>query len=268
MTEFRVTLLQIPCKEGDREANFNKVWCLLENHPFNDPLELMILPELFAIGFRHEDYQKLGQGIPGPTEEFMQRLAEEHSTYTVSTGIEKVGSKWYNTMIVADPSGKTVGTYRKIHPFQDEKAVFKGGNEMVMFDIKGLKVGVQICYDIRFPEISRKLALAGAELMVVPAAFPDPRAEHWDTLVKARAIENQFFIAATNRVGRAFDDKTYFGHAQFVDPWGVRFTRMNSEERIISEVGNTDAIEGIRNQITVYHDRVPQAYDRLKVIKA
>ncbi|TXT55976.1 MAG: hypothetical protein BAJATHORv1_30360 [Candidatus Thorarchaeota archaeon] len=268
MTEFRVTLLQIPCIEGNREKNYDRVWKLLESHPYNDPLEFIVLPELFAIGFRHEDYGKLGPGIPGPTENFLHKLAEEHGVYTIATGIESAGSKWYNTMLVAGPNGKTIGKYQKIHPFQEEKAVFKGGERLVIFDIEGLKVGAQICYDVRFPEISRKLALEGAELFIIPAAFPDPRGEHWDTLIRARAIENQVFVAATNRMGLSFDGKTYFGHTQFVDPWGVRRTRINSEERVVSDVGNTDAIEGVRNQITVYQDRVSEAYDRFEIIKA
>ncbi|MFX1606295.1 MAG: nitrilase-related carbon-nitrogen hydrolase, partial [Promethearchaeota archaeon] len=160
--------------------------------------------------------------------------------------------------------GKVSGTYRKIHPFQEERDVFMGGDMLAIFDCSGIKVGVQICYDIRFPEVTRKLALEGAELVLVPAAFPDPRGEHWNTLVRARAIENQLYVAATNRIGFGFDGKTYFGHSQMVDPWGVVLGRRSSEERLITSEGNTEMIHTVRSQVTCYDDIAPSGYDNIQ----
>jgi predicted amidohydrolase len=218
---------------------------------------------LFAIGFRHEDFGREGPGVPGPTTDFIGSLAKQHQTYTIGTGIEKTGDKFYNTLVMAKPDGELHGTYSKIHPFQEERDVFDGGTELVMFDCSGINVGVQICYDIRFPEVTRKLALEGAEIVLVPSAFPDPRSEHWNTLVRARAIENQLFVAATNRIGFGFDGKTYFGHSQTVDPWGVLLNRRNSEERIITTQADTKMIETVRSQITCYADIAPSGYDRV-----
>ena len=182
----------------------------------------------------------------------------------IATGIEESPERFYNTLIVATPEGEVQGSYRKIHPFQEEREIFDGGKEITLFDCEGIKVGVQICYDIRFPEVSRRLSLEGAELLVVPAAFPDPRSAHWNALIHARAIENQVYVAATNRVGPGFDGKTYFGHGQQIDPWGVILTRRNSEARIIQNTGNTDMIRSVREQITCYADRSPTGYDRVK----
>ncbi|MFX1603460.1 MAG: nitrilase-related carbon-nitrogen hydrolase [Promethearchaeota archaeon] len=264
---FQVTLVQIPCIEGNREENFNWVRGMLQNHTSNAKTEFVILPELFAIGFRYDDYETQGAGVPGPTSQFIESIAEENSAYVVGTGLEGVESKFYNTLVMASPEGKMLGTYRKIHPFQSERNIFNGGDRIVLFDLPGIKVGVEICYDIRFPEVTRRLALEGAELVLIPAAFPDPRAAHWDNLMLARAIENQLFVAAANRVGEAFDNKTYFGHSQVVDPWGVRLTRINSARQVFSTVADTSMIESVREQITCYVDRAPSGYERVEWFK-
>jgi len=264
--KFRISLFQMPCMEGDRKHNFGYVRQMLATYKRSEMLDIVMFPELFSIGFDYSKYSKQGAGVPGETSEFIQIIAREHSSYVVGTGIENadVEGKYFNTLVMASPEGKIIGTYRKVHPFQAEKDVFEGGNQMVIFDIQGLKVGAQICYDVRFPEISRKLALEGAELLIIPAAFPDPRSEHWDNLVRARAIENQVYVAAVNRVGPAFDDKTYFGHSQIIDPWGVRLNHPNSEPEIVTKVCETSVIDAVRSQITCYADRVEGAYESVQ----
>ena len=259
-----MTLIQMPCEEGNREFNFHLAREFLKVYKSSDEIDFIVFPELFAIGFRNEDYEREGPGVPGPTSEFLSDIAKEHEAFVFGTGIEQSGKKFYNTLVASNPSGKIVGTYRKIHPFQEERDIFDGGTEIVLMECGGIKVGVQICYDVRFPEISRRLALEGAEILIIPAAFPDPRSAHWNTLVQARAIENQVYVAAVNRIGSGFDKKTYFGHSQIVDPWGVLLTRLNSEGRIITSRGNTVMIQTVRNQITCYADRSPTGYDNVK----
>ncbi|MBN2229276.1 MAG: hypothetical protein JW779_06740 [Candidatus Thorarchaeota archaeon] len=262
--EFTITLVQIACREGDRESNYKTVERVLKELRPTDCVNLIVLPELFAVGFRHEDYDRISAGIPGPTSDFLSRIAKKHEAYVFGTGIEKSEKRYYNTLAAATPSGEILGTYRKIHPFQEEHDVFDGGTKIVLMDCGGIKVGVQICYDIRFPEVSRKLALEGAEILVVSAAFPDPRSAHWNALVQARAIENQLYVAAANRIGLGFDKKIYFGHSQIVDPWGLVLTRCNSEERIIHTKGNTDMLSSVRKQITCYLDRARTGYDTVQ----
>jgi len=262
--EFSMTLVQMSCVEGDREHNFENARQGLESYRPGKGVRFIQFPELFAIGFRHDDYQKEGPGVPGPTTEFLCSVAKEYEAFVIGTGIEKGGDKFYNTLVLAKPDGKVSGTYRKIHPFQEERDVFKGGDTLALFDCSGIKVGVQICYDLRFPEVTRKLALEGAELVLVPAAFPDPRNEHWNTLLRARAIENQLYAAATNRIGFGFDGKTYFGHSQMVDPWGVVLVRRNSAPRLITVGGDTEMINTVRSQITCYEDIAPSGYDNIR----
>ncbi|MBD3159025.1 MAG: hypothetical protein GF309_09575 [Candidatus Lokiarchaeota archaeon] len=264
--EFRISLFQMPCMDGNRKHNLGYVKEMLATYEPSEVLDIIMLPELFAIGFDYDQYFRQGAGVPGETSEFIVRTARKHSAYVIGTGIEnaEVEGKYFNTLVMSSPEGEIVGTYRKIHPFQAEKDVFEGGKQMVMLDIQGLKVGAQICYDVRFPEISRTLALEGAQLLIIPASFPDPRSEHWDNLVRARAIENQVYVAAVNRVGPAFDDKTYFGHSQIIDPWGVRLNHPNSEPGIVTKVCETSAISAVRKQITCYADRVEEAYDSVQ----
>jgi len=259
-----MTLIQMPCEEGNREFNFQLAREFLKTYKSSDAVDFIVLPELFAIGFRHENYKREGAGVPGPTSEFLCDIAKQHEAYAFGTGIEKSGEKFYNTLVATNPSGKVIGTYRKIHPFQEERDIFDGGSSIVLMECGGIKVGVQICYDIRFPEISRRLALEGAEILIIPAAFPDPRHAHWNTLIQARAIENQVYVAAVNRIGTGFDNKTYFGHSQVVDPWGVVLTRINSEGRIITSRRSTEMIQSVRNQITCYADRSATGYDNVK----
>ena len=254
----------MPCEEGNREFNFMRGREFLKDHNPTEGIDFIVFPELFAIGYRHEDYEREGPGVPGPTSEFLCEIAKEHDAYAIGTGIEKSEKKHYNTLVAAKPSGEILGTYRKIHPFQEERDVFDGGTSMVLIECGGIKVGMQICYDLRFPEISRRLALEGAEILFIPAAFPDPRHAHWNTLVRARAIENQVYVAAVNRVGFGFDGKTYFGHSQIVDPWGVVLTRPNSEERSITSKGNTKMIQTVREEITCYADRSPIGYEKVE----
>ncbi|MHA2425323.1 MAG: nitrilase-related carbon-nitrogen hydrolase, partial [Candidatus Thorarchaeota archaeon] len=206
--DFSVSLIQMSCTEGNRKENFKNATEMLSGQTTKTSMEFIILPELFAIGFRYTDYKGVGQGVPGPTSEFIQNLAEEHSAYVVGTDIEQIGEKYFNTLVMSSPKGKIVAEYRKMHPFQSEKDVFAGGESLVIVEVGGIKVGFGICYDLRFPELFRGLALNGAEIVLIPAAWPDPRSQHWDTLVRARAIENQLYVAATNRMGWAFDKKT------------------------------------------------------------
>ena len=264
--EFTTTLVQMMCEEGDRDFNFDRANDLLKDSRTSKGVRFIVLPELFAIGFRKEDYERVGPGFPGPTSEFLSEIAKKHRAFVFATDIEqsdKSEKRYYNTLIATEPSGDVIGTYRKIHPFQDERDTFDGGNSITLMDCGGIKVGVQICYDIRFPEVSRRLALEGAELLIVPAAFPDPRSAHWNTLVQARAVENQLYVAAANRIGFGFDKKSYFGHSQTVDPWGVVMIRPNSESRIITSTGDTEMILTVREQITCYADRSPTGYDKV-----
>lgn len=158
-------------------------------------------------------------------------------------------------------SGILTGTYRKTHPFKNESQYFCKGDsiEPITLKKKNLKIGFEICYELRFPEIARKLALAGSDILITTAAFPNPRSEHWKTLVKARAIENQLPHIACNRTGSA-PDCSYFGHSMIVDAWGEVKTDAGDRECVIVHDLDMFRTEEVRKTIPVFEDRRSELY--------
>jgi len=174
---------------------------------------------------------------------------------------ERKNSALYYNLGFCFESGTLAGTYRKTHPFKAENGYFsKGGSiEPISLKKQNLKIGFEICYELRFPEVARKLSLAGADLLVTTAAFPNPRAEHWKTLAKARAIENQIPHIACNRVGSA-PDCTYFGNSMIIDAWGeVKADAGSKECAIVCDLDLAGKDE-IRKAIPVFEDRRIELY--------
>ena len=158
-------------------------------------------------------------------------------------------------------SGTLAGTYRKTHPFKAENSYFSKGSSLEPISLKkqNLKIGFEICYELRFPEVARKLSLAGSDLLVTTAAFPNPRSEHWKTLAKARAIENQIPHIACNRTGSA-PDCTYFGNSMVIDSWGEVKADAGSKECVIVCDLDLAGKEEIRKAIPVFEDRRIELY--------
>jgi len=189
---------------------------------------------------------------------------KEEANYSAGKENELPGSKnpahYYNLGFCLE-SGTLAGAYRKTHPFKNENKYFSRGSSIEPISLKkqNLKIGFEICYELRFPEIARKLALAGSDLLVTTAAFPNPRSEHWKTLVKARAIENQIPHIACNRTGSA-PDCSYFGSSMIIDSWGEVKADAGDKERVI--VCDLDLLEKdeIREIIPVFGDRREELY--------
>ncbi len=153
-------------------------------------------------------------------------------------------------------SGILAGTYRKTHPFKKENQYFCKGNsiEPITLRKQNLRIGFEICYELRFPEVARKLALAGSDLLVTTAAFPNPRSEHWKILAKARAIENQIPHIACNRTGPA-PDCSYFGNSMIIDAWGEVKADAGEKECIIVHDLDLSRNGEVRKMIPVFEDR-------------
>jgi predicted amidohydrolase len=181
--------------------------------------------------------------------------------------------KFFNTSVVLAPSGEIVATYRKIHLFDvnvpgaivhRESDVIAPGDEMVVARLEGIALGLSICFDLRFPELYRALALAGADVIAIPAAFNAVTGRaHWETLVRARAIENHAFVIAAAQAGTTSEGIATYGHSLIVDPWGETLAESTSDRPEVlvatldlSEVGRR------RTQIAVMDFRRPDVYDR------
>ena len=173
-----------------------------------------------------------------------------------------------NTSFLFNAAGEQAGLYRKTHLFSllHEDAHMAPGDHLTVVDTPWGRVGLAICYDIRFPELFRTYALKGAEIVFCPMAFPYPRLDHWRILVRARAIENQMFIAGINHVGSedfgADGEVTYFGDSVIIDPWGRTVIEAGeTDEMLLTATIQMDQVKEIRAKMTVLKDRRPELYE-------
>ena len=217
----------------DRKANFAKVTALLQD---NAPpaRSLIILPEMFSTGFSM-DVGKIAD-TDGATADFLSQLAKSHESWVLAGLVNKNSEgQGLNQAVLCDPTGKSVGTYNKMHLFSPagEAKYFASGNQIFMTHIQGFKVAVLICYDLRFPELFREAVKSGAEIFVIIASWPEVRSSHWCTLLEARAIENQAYVVGVNRCGK--DPKNnYSGQSRIIDPWGTILADAGSTEGVVS----------------------------------
>lgn len=166
-----------------------------------------------------------------------------------------------NTLLVIDQKGKMIHKYSKLHLFQlmEEHLYLEAGQDEAEFTLDGEHAAGYICYDIRFPEWMRKSAVNGAKVMYVVAEWPKPRIDHWRALLQARAIENQCYVVACNRVGA--DPKNEFGGMSLVvDPWGEIVAQGGSSEEIVTATVDYDLVDEVRGRIPVFRDRIVEKY--------
>jgi omega-amidase len=140
-----------------------------------------------------------------------------------------------------------------------ESAGLQAGDTLAAGEVAGVESGLAICYDLRFPEQFRAYALAGASVVFVPSEWPHPRLAHWRTLLRARAIENQFFVVACNRVGESKGTQ-FFGHSTIVDPWGELIVEGGEQEILLTAPIDTGLVAEIRERIPIFADRRPEVY--------
>ena len=181
--------------------------------------QLAVLPEMWSCGYDYRNMAELAKETPRVLQE-LQEECRKLNIVTVGSLPELDGDTIYNTAYVVD-KGELVGRYRKLHLFstmREDQFLGAGENSLVVATPIG-KLGVAICYDLRFPELFRKLALEGAEIICLPAEWPKPRQEHWKTLLRARAIENQLFVIAANCCGIQ-GKLDFFGLSQLISPLG------------------------------------------------
>ncbi len=207
--------------------------------------------------FREEDTDFSGNENEMP----VNKNSTENKNFTENkNSAENKNSPYYNLGFCFE-SGALAGTYRKTHPFKAENKYFSKGSSIEPISLKkqDLKIGFEICYELRFPEVARKLALAGSDLLVTTAAFPNPRSEHWKVLAKARAIENQIPHIACNRTGSA-PDCSYFGHSMIIDAWGEVKADAGSKECVIVHDLDMSQKDEVRKLIPVFEDRRVELY--------
>jgi omega-amidase len=238
----------------DKQANFDQVRALLRNASV-EPGALIVLPEMFATGFSM-NVESITEPRQGPTQQFLSQLSQDTRAYIVG-GVATTNSdgRGRNEELVIDPSGQEILRYCKLHPFSfgGEDKHFARGEEMCSFAWGSFRVAPFICYDLRFPEIFRHLARAGAHLFVVIANWPAARDMHWQTLLRARAIENQAYVIGVNRVGS--DPKlTYLGHSLILDPRGETLAAAGEGAQLIQANLQIEPLLEYREQFPALRD--------------
>ncbi len=238
-----------------------------------DGADLIVLPEKFNVLGEHDDYVAGAEPLDGPTVSWARDTARELGVDLVAGSIverrdghEKLG----NTSVHVGPDGEVKGVYRKIHMFDvvvggieyRESASEEPGDEIVLSEAAGgIPLGLTVCYDLRFPELFRILAIRGARVITLPAAFTKVTGRaHWEILVRARAIENQAFVVAADQIGTHPPDKESFGGSMIVDPWGEVLVRAPDEECFIAANLDFARQDEVRDKLPSLANRVAGAY--------
>ena len=266
MTNF--ALLQTNIAFCDPEANFKRVRELFAQAMAKDPRpDVVVLPEDWSAGFSDEMFHHMEDFVEpenGPSVTVLRELARQYQVWVVGGSIATLHAdgKMRNTTFLIDRRGEIVGDYSKMHLYSDmdEHVPFANGDKTEVYDTELGRLGMMICYDIRFCELARTYALKKADVLVVTSDFPNPRVNHWRTLLTARAIENQMFVVATNSCGTAGQTK-YAGHSILLDPWGEVLVLGGEGEQIMTADLDLEVVRGIRESINVYRDRRPALYE-------
>ncbi len=212
--------------------------------------------------------------VPGPATDLFAAAARRLGVVVhVGSLLERTAGRPANTSVVLGPDGRVAATYRKVHLFDvdvpgavayRESDALVAGDELVAVDLDGLRLGLSVCFDLRFPDLYGALARAGAQVLAIPAAFNAVTgAAHWHVLTRARAIENHAFVVAAAQAGRTPEGVATFGHALVVDPWGVILAEAQGDEpQVVAATLDLDAVTARRAQIDVLALRRPDAYAR------
>ena len=261
MKKLRVAAIQM-CSKPDRDRNLESALNLMRQ-AVKDGAELIALPENFSFIGSESEKIKMGEDYThGPSANFLKKFAMEHGVAVVGGSIPlktSSRSKVSNTCIVFDTSGRAVGRYDKLHLFDvslDDENTFreskyiKPGNSAVTVELFGHIMGLSICYDLRFPELYRVLTLRGAEILFVPSAFTLLTGkDHWESLLRARAIENQSYVVAPAQFGRHTAGRTSYGRTMILDPWGLILSQCQDKEDFITCEIDFEFLSDIRKRL-------------------
>ncbi|MGO0577374.1 carbon-nitrogen family hydrolase [Ornithinimicrobium panacihumi] len=270
----KIAVIQLAYGDGDTESlpeRVARVADLAATHGAGH--DLVVLPELWTAGcFAVDDWADRALTIPEggipealePLAEVTRRIGAVLHTGSVVERSEDAGPEGrhlWNTSLVLDPEGMRLATYRKIHRFgfgQGEPKHMEAGDELVIGEFPapadGLTVGLSTCYDLRFPELYRAQLDEGAEMFVIPAAWPAPRVEAWRLLLRARAVENQCFVVACNTAG-THAGQQMGGFSVVIDPWGTVLAEAGTEQEVLSVQIDPGAVAEARERFPVLADR-------------
>ncbi|ENN70795.1 omega-amidase NIT2 [Dendroctonus ponderosae] len=238
--------------------------------------QLISLPECFNSPYGTKFFNEYAESIPnGPTSEMLSKAAKDNNVYLVGGTFPEIeNSKYYNTCTVWNPEGKLIAKYRKMHLFDidipggitfKESDVLAAGNSLATFDLEGTKIGLGICYDLRFEELAKLYRLQGVEILIYPAAFNLTTGPlHFELLQRGRAIDNQVFVLAISPA-RGTQGYIAWGHSQITNPWGKVIGQAKEGEEIVNVDLDLTECDKVRQQIPIFSQRRNDIYDTIKV---
>jgi predicted amidohydrolase len=265
-----VAVVQLDATD-DVDANIERA-CGYAAAAAADGARLVVLPEYLQYRGGDEGYRRSARTVPGPFTDAFADVARGHDAWILAGSIAECSDdpeRPYNTSVLIAPDGSIAARYRKIHlfdvavdrgPVDTESARVSAGGEAVVADVDGVRLGLTVCYDLRFPELYRTLALAGAEVLAVPANFTERTGrDHWEVLLRARAIENGAWVVAPGQAGGP-PGQPAFGRSMIIDPWGTVVAQASDGVGIIRAEIDTDRVAAVRRQIPSLANRRPETY--------
>jgi omega-amidase len=259
----QVAVIQMDVAIGEPEKNRERALAIMNEAAAGEAKpDVIVLPEMWNTGYSLENIEDIADQAGEPTQSMFSAFAKKHGINVIAGSVaNRTEGGVKNTIFAYDRNGGKAGEYSKLHLFRlmDEEKYLVQGDSIGKLSIDGAAAGMMVCYDIRFPELSRKLALEGAKVLFVPAQWPKPRLHHWRTLLQARAIENQMFVIACNRVGVSRGTE-FFGHSMIISPWGDVIAEGGEEETTLTATLDLSETDRVRGTIPVFQDRRPELY--------
>ena len=256
-----LSLAQFNIINGDPAANLATVQTMAAEAAQRGT-DILLLPELWVMGGDFERGAAYVAAERHAVQDAIAEMARQYDLHIIGSdlGLNEHG-KMTNTAVFYNNRGHSIANYDKIHLFQlmGEHNYLSGGDKLSLVDTAWGKMGLSICYDLRFPELFRAYALAGVQLVFLPAEWPHPRLAHWRTLLRARAIENQMYIVACNRTGKD-EEYHFFGHSTIIDPWGEIVIEAGEGEMLLTATVDMDMVTAVRERIPIFADRRPEVY--------
>lgn len=256
-----IACLQMDIAFGDPAQNYISAKRLIERAMKDNP-DLIVLPELWTTGYDLKRLDEIADAEASKSTEFLKMFAKQYGVHFVGGSVANQGEFGVkNTLLIINNQGQLVHQYDKLHLFKlmDEHLYLEAGSQKGLFELENRKLAGVICYDIRFPEWIRSHTAEGAEALFVVAEWPEPRLNHWRSLLIARAIENQCFVIACNRSGHDPNNK-FAGHSMVINPWGEIIAEAKDGEEILTASIDLEMVKEIRNQIPIFDDRKPDYY--------
>lgn len=249
----KIASIQLDIVWEDKQANLSKAERLIQQAK-KDDCDLVVLPEMFNTGFSM-NASSIAESVNGKTTQQLCEIAKQNNINLIAGITESLDDQFLNIAIFITRDGEVNAKYIKNYPYtpSGESKAYSTGNEQVIFDVDGVSSSLFICYDLRFPELFRKVAKQ-IEIIFIIASWPEIRQDHWESLLKARAIENQCFVVGVNRIGSDANKLAYAGGSHVFDPLGKDLSRGGKNQEYIVTDLDIAEVNKIRRKLPFLED--------------